>query len=304
MKAAKILIVEDDAFSRGAMEKLLQSYDYATLSCGRGDEAIAHLERNSFDILITDLHMPGMDGFELIRNARMIHPGVHTIMITGFPLDEIKSKVREERVDGFFSKPIVWPELYALLDTLSRSEKVQNPSMPGDIREGKRPFLGREILFGLLLFLFAILNVQALEAQPSFSKQNKPILRMGSQEACWQSPDLALTEEQTKALEALQHSYMAEAMPLRRELIPLRFELRHLIRDTNVQSKILFDRQKMISQLQAKLDNLSLSYQIKVRSIFTKEQLEQLPSDCLMGMEVGFEMGIGIGRGPRRGPRW
>jgi hypothetical protein len=83
----------------------------------------------------------------------------------------------------------------------------------------------------------------------------------------------------------------------------LRFEIRHLARDPNVQSKILFDRQKKISELQAKLDNLSLSFQIKARSIFTKKQLEQLPSDCLMGMEVGFEMGIGIGRGPRRGLR-
>ena len=126
---------------------------------------------------------------------------------------------------------------------------------------------------------------------------------MDGQEACWQSPDLALKEEQTKALEALQHDYMAEAMPLRRELLPLRFELRHLIRDPNIPSKILLDRQKRMSELQMKLDSLSFSYQMKVRSIFTKEQLERLPEDCLPGIEAGYEMFMGIGRGPRRGSR-
>ena len=83
----------------------------------------------------------------------------------------------------------------------------------------------------------------------------------------------------------------------------VRFELRHLIRDPNVPSKVLFDRQKKISELQVKLDNLSLSYQIKARSILTKEQLEQLPQDCSLGMSPEYEIRIGIGRGPRRGPR-
>jgi Spy/CpxP family protein refolding chaperone len=159
------------------------------------------------------------------------------------------------------------------------------------------------IVFALISYLLIMFGAQPSKAQPPFYPQNKPILRSDSQDACWKSSDLVLTEEQKRALESLQRDYTAEAVPLRRELMSLRFEIRHLARDPNVQSKILFDRQKKISELQAKLDNLSLSFQIKARSIFTKKQLEQLPSDCLMGMEVGFEMGIGIGRGPRRGLR-
>jgi CheY-like chemotaxis protein len=118
MKNRKILIAEDDAFSRGVMEKLLESYNYETFSCGLAEEAVERLKQESFNILITDLHMPGMDGFELIRKARKIQPGLFTILVTGFPAEEIKLKVREERVDGFFSKPVDWDELYTLLDTL------------------------------------------------------------------------------------------------------------------------------------------------------------------------------------------
>ena len=160
-----------------------------------------------------------------------------------------------------------------------------------------------EIVFVLIILILIPLNVQPSKAQPPFYPHNKPMLRSDSQESCWQSSDLVLSEAQKKELENLQRAYSAEAMPLRRELISSRFELIHLIRDSNAQSNILVDRQKRISELQAKLDNLSLSYQMKARSIFTKEQLDRLPQDCLLGMSTGYEMPIGIGRGPRRGIR-
>jgi Spy/CpxP family protein refolding chaperone len=154
-----------------------------------------------------------------------------------------------------------------------------------------------------MFFIFTLFNVQMSKAQPSFYPQNKPTWKVDSQGACWQSSDLVLTETQTKTLGNLQCAFVAEAMPVRKELMSVRFELRHLIRDPNIPSKVLFDRQKKISELQLKLDNLSLSYQIKARSILTKEQLEQLPQDCSLGMSPEYDILIGIGRGSRRGPR-
>jgi hypothetical protein len=185
-------------------------------------------------------------------------------------------------------------ELYTLLDTLSGSEKVQN------VRRRKGLYRAERILFGIIFLVLFIFGVPPLEAQPPFYLQNRPMLRSDDQGACWQSSPLGLNEHQIKALENLQHAFMAEAMPLKRELMSLRFELPYLIRDQNVRPKILLDRQKKISELQAKLDDLSLSYQIKARSIFTKEQLEQLPPDFSMGMELGSGMGIGTGKGPRK----
>jgi hypothetical protein len=116
---------------------------------------------------------------------------------------------------------------------------------------------------------------------------------MDGQDAYRESSDLDLTEAQKKILESLQQNYGSEALPLRMELMSLRLELCYLMRDPNVQSKVLFDRQKKISELQAKLDDLSLSYQIKARSLFTKEQLERLLPDSLMGIETGFGMKVG-----------
>ena len=152
-----------------------------------------------------------------------------------------------------------------------------------------------------ILIAFVLVNIKVSEAQRTFPSNTKPNLRMDSQITCWGSSSFALTEAQKKEFENLQRAYSAEAMPLRRELISLRFELRYLILDPTVQAKILLDRQKKISELQGKLENLSLSYQIKARSIFTKKQLEQLPPDFSMGMGTGF--GIELGRGPRSGLR-
>jgi len=303
MKTRKILIVDDDIFCRGAMEKLLQSYNYETFSCALAEEAIARLKQESFSILITDLHMPGMDGFELIRNAQIIHPELLTIMVTGSCTDEVKSKANEEGVDGFFCKPINWEELHSLLDNLSGSDEVRNKDMSLNDRKGKGTLLFGRLLISLILFTLITFNVQLSKAQPPFYPKNNPMLRMDGQDASWKPYDLALTEAQKKTLESIQSAYAAEALPLRRELMSLRFELRYLLRDRNVQPSVLLDRQKKISELQAKLDDLSLSYQIKARSIFTKEQLEQLPEDCSPGMETGIWTPIGIGRGERKGIR-
>ena len=293
-------MVEDDVFSRGAMEKILESHNYETSSCATAEEAVIKLQEESFGILITDLHMPGMDGFELIRNTRMIQPGLLIIMITGFPAEEVKCKAQQEKLDGFFSKPINWDELHTLLDTLSGSERVQNS------RKGIGLYRPERILLAIILFILIIFGVQPSQAQRTNPWESNPSSKRESRGAFWQSPSFGLTEAQGKELERLQQGFVAEAIPLRRELMSLRFELRHLIRDQNVPSKTLLERQGKISELQGKLENLSLSYQIKARSIFTKEQLEQLPQDCSLGMETGFGMwmGIGTGKGPTKGSRW
>ena len=122
MKAQKILIAEDDVFFREAMEHLLQSSGYETRSCSCGKEALACLEKETFDILITDLQMPGMDGLELIEKGRNIAPRLATILVTGVPPEELGDRLKKSKMDGFFSKPIDWQELSLLLERLGGME--------------------------------------------------------------------------------------------------------------------------------------------------------------------------------------
>ena len=152
----------------------------------------------------------------------------------------------------------------------------------------------------VILIALILATIKTSEAQRTFSPSAQPDSGIPGREACWQSSLLRLTEDQVKALQSIQQSYTSEVMFLRREFMLLRLELRHLIKDQNAPSKTLLERQRRISDLQGKLDSLFLSYQIRARSIFTKEQLEQLPEDCTLGMETGFGTDVGIGRGARK----
>jgi DNA-binding response OmpR family regulator len=302
MKSKKILIVEDDVFSRGAMEKIPESHNYETSSCGTAEEAVIKLQEESFGILITDLQMGGMDGLELIREARRIYPEISTILMTGLGTDEIRLRAKEGGVNGFFPKPIDWGELIGLLDVLTRTGRGRNQNIQRNNGKRRYPSLQRGIFFALMLFLLTLSIIRISEAQEPFPKLNRPNLRMDSRGTCWESSSLALTEAQKKALETLRHAYMAEAIPIRTGLFALKIELRHLLSDPNVQPQMLFDQQRKISALQAKLEELSLSYQVKARSVFTKEQLERLPQGWVFEMGLGYEIVImDTGRRSKKG---
>ena len=304
MKAQKILIVQDDVFSRGAMEKILESYHYETSSCGTAEEALLKLQEESFGILITDLQMRRMDGLELIKEARKIYPEILTILITGLASEEIKLKAKEEGMNGFFSKPIEWDELIVLLGVLTRTGRGNNQHIQkGKGNRGYSSFQ-RGMFIVLVLSLLALLGIQLSEAQDRLPKLDRPSLWMDSQERCWKSSSFGLTEEQIGALESLQRAYQAEATPKYRELMTLRIELQCYVSDKNIKPQDLMERHKKLLLLQTEFESLSFSYQMKARSILTREQLERLPQDCLLDMGVGYGTGMGIGRGPRRGARW
>jgi hypothetical protein len=141
-----------------------------------------------------------------------------------------------------------------------------------------------------ILIALILINIKVSEAQRTFPYDTKPNLSGDRQGACWEFSTFALTEAQKKTLETLRRAYMAEVIPMRRELFALRIELRHLLSDPNVQPQILFDRQRKISALQARFEELSLSYQVKARPIFTKEQLERLPQGWVFEMGLGYEI--------------
>jgi hypothetical protein len=83
----------------------------------------------------------------------------------------------------------------------------------------------------------------------------------------------------------------------------LRIELRFAVSDPQVQPQALLDKQRKFSALQARLENLLFSYQVKARAIFTKEQFERFPADCPLKMRTGLGMGKGMGKGRQKGIR-
>ncbi len=81
--ASTLLIVDDDESAVRLMEEVLDSADYQILSATGGEEALVILEQDGVDLLVTDLYMLGMHGQELLANARVPHPNLPALLITG-----------------------------------------------------------------------------------------------------------------------------------------------------------------------------------------------------------------------------
>lgn len=122
MGAKRILIVEDDTTCREALEQLLQNLGFETQSCSCGREAMAILETQIYDILITDFQMPGMNGLELIGKAREISPNLAIVLVSGLPQEEFRTRLGKTGVNGFLTKPLDWAELSFLLGKLSQEK--------------------------------------------------------------------------------------------------------------------------------------------------------------------------------------
>ena len=122
MKRLRILIVEDHEPSRHGLVGALHGYGHAIEAFATGEEALSRLSAHEFDILLTDLHLPGISGFDVICGARRIQPGIRTIIITAVADWEVRRWAGTQLVDAIFEKPIELDELIARLESLLEPE--------------------------------------------------------------------------------------------------------------------------------------------------------------------------------------
>jgi signal transduction histidine kinase len=81
---ARILLVEDDPRVRSATIEALEDLDYQPVACGNAEEALAAFDRQTFDLIISDVIMPGMTGPELVRNLKRRYPDLGVLFVTGY----------------------------------------------------------------------------------------------------------------------------------------------------------------------------------------------------------------------------
>ena len=79
-----VLVVDDDALFRAALVRYLEGEGFAVVAEGDASAAIERLEQRPFDLVVTDLRMPGMDGIAFVRRVRAIDPEAVCIVVTGF----------------------------------------------------------------------------------------------------------------------------------------------------------------------------------------------------------------------------
>lgn len=99
-----ILVVDDDAVFRSAIERTLEQAGHEIYSVGKPGDAIEALETRSFDLILTDLRMPGLDGITLLQRARALDPDAVCIVVTGFGTPEQSIEALNEGAFWFVYK--------------------------------------------------------------------------------------------------------------------------------------------------------------------------------------------------------
>lgn len=133
----RILLADDSVTIQKVIELTFMDEDYEVTAVGNGDEAVAALGRESPDIVIADVHMPGANGYEVCRRAKEWRREVPVLLLVGTfePFDE--ARAREAGADSFLKKPFDSQELLQLVGSLLGTSASPEPApvAAGDVEE-------------------------------------------------------------------------------------------------------------------------------------------------------------------------
>lgn len=117
-KMAKIILAEDDEDMRKFLIKALEKAGHQVTAFGEGSSAFEEIKQSTFDLLLTDIVMPEMDGIELARRAAELDPHLKIMFITGFAAVALHPDSKAPKDAKVLSKPFHLRDLVAEVDRM------------------------------------------------------------------------------------------------------------------------------------------------------------------------------------------
>jgi two-component SAPR family response regulator len=115
MTEPHILVLEDDNEVRTMLTMVLQDQGYRVTAVDRGEKAVAQAREHSFDLIVADIRMEGMDGLEAIEKAKLEQPQMGTLVVSGYASEEETARASALQVGGYLRKPFKIEELLGLV---------------------------------------------------------------------------------------------------------------------------------------------------------------------------------------------
>jgi putative two-component system response regulator len=121
----RILVIDDDEIFLATIERVLKKHGYDVKTAANGFQALEIVRAEHFDLIISDVRMPGMDGIETLKSVQTQSPATRKIVVTGFASDSAPVQAIKLGVDDYLNKPFEMHEfLEAVRRSLSRSDEL------------------------------------------------------------------------------------------------------------------------------------------------------------------------------------
>ncbi|MCL2670058.1 MAG: sigma-54 dependent transcriptional regulator [Syntrophaceae bacterium] len=128
VKKSSILIIDDDQTMRLALQESLASCGYHVVAAEDGEEGVELFQRRAFDLVITDMKMPGMTGIEVLRDVKKLAPEIPVILVTAYGTVNTAVEAMKEGAAEFIMKPFSLDDLEGVVkDVLSAHGKEAPP---------------------------------------------------------------------------------------------------------------------------------------------------------------------------------
>jgi DNA-binding NtrC family response regulator len=121
---AKILIIEDDPGIGLTLRRVLQAEQYEVVLETRGDQGLARARQEAFDVVVTDLKLPGLSGLDLVREVHAAKPRLPIILMTAFSTTETAIEATKGGAFDYLVKPFELPEFLAIVGKAAANSRL------------------------------------------------------------------------------------------------------------------------------------------------------------------------------------
>jgi len=175
----KVLVVDDDPAVRKSFDRVLSGKGYAVITAESGEEALRKLGEEKYDLVYSDIRMPGMSGLEVAEKIKARRPWTPVVIITGYGSDVAEERAKAAGVSSFLHKPLspamiedsardvlAAPAAAAIAEAAVVEAPVAEPVRTGSVLKNillffAAPFIGLAYIMVMPLFGFAMVAMLA-----------------------------------------------------------------------------------------------------------------------------------------------
>jgi len=122
LKNMKILIIDDDEWIRDSLRIFFEAEDCHVVVLETAEEGLAELKYQTYDLIIVDYKLPGLDGIEFFKRTHDEHSDALKVLITAYRTDSVISEARKLKIQGFIQKPFTSE---SLMDSLAHLMEIR-----------------------------------------------------------------------------------------------------------------------------------------------------------------------------------